>query len=263
MGRLSDRVAFVTGAARGQGRAHCVRLAEEGADIIAIDIAGPVVGSPVEPATMEQLEETRGLVEKTGRRALFARADVRDFDSMKNVVDEGVRRFGRLDVVVANAGTMRRRPHVGTHRGAVAARHRRQPDRRVEDDQGHRSAHDRGRQRRIDHHHELRRRVPRLSHVGRLRRGQARPRRAVPDARGRSVPVQHPRQHDPPQRRQHGDDEGPRSDSRSAPKVAMSRTTTTNGFSGRSPPPPFPRACKSPRTSRPPSRFSRPTNPGS
>ena len=69
MGRLNDRVAFVTGAARGQGRAHCVRLAEEGADIIAIDIAGPVVGSLVEPATMEQLEETRGLVEKTGRRA--------------------------------------------------------------------------------------------------------------------------------------------------------------------------------------------------
>jgi SDR family mycofactocin-dependent oxidoreductase len=106
MGRLNNRVAFVTGAARGQGRAHCVRLAEEGADIIAIDIAGPVAGSPVEPATMEQLEETGGLVEKTGRRALVARVDVRDYDSMKNVVDEGVRRFGRLDVVVANAGTM-------------------------------------------------------------------------------------------------------------------------------------------------------------
>ena len=97
MGRLNDRVAFVTGAARGQGRAHCVRLAEEGADIIAIDIAGPVVGSLVEPATMEQLEETRGLVEKTGRRALFADVDVRDFDGMKNVVDQGVRRFGRLE----------------------------------------------------------------------------------------------------------------------------------------------------------------------
>jgi (+)-trans-carveol dehydrogenase len=107
MGRLTGRVAFVTGAARGQGRAHCVRLAKEGADIIAIDIAGPVAGSPVESATMEQLEETGGLVKKAGRRALIARADVRDYDSMKNVVDEGVRRFGRLDVVVANAGTMR------------------------------------------------------------------------------------------------------------------------------------------------------------
>jgi (+)-trans-carveol dehydrogenase len=82
MGRLTGRVAFVTGAARGQGRAHCVRLAKEGADIIAIDIAGPVAGSPVEPATMEQPEETGGLVEKSGRRALIARADVRDYDSI-------------------------------------------------------------------------------------------------------------------------------------------------------------------------------------
>jgi len=106
MGHLNGRVAFVTGAARGQGRAHCIRLAEEGADIIAIDIAGPVEGSLVEPATMEQLEETRGLVEKAGRRALVAAVDVRDLDGMKKVVDEGVRRFGRLDVVVANAGTM-------------------------------------------------------------------------------------------------------------------------------------------------------------
>jgi len=106
MGHLNGRVAFVTGAARGQGRAHCIRLAEEGADIIAIDIAGPVEGSLVEPATMEQLEETRGLVEKTGRRALVAAVDVRDLDGMKKVAGEGVRRFGRLDVVVANAGTM-------------------------------------------------------------------------------------------------------------------------------------------------------------
>jgi (+)-trans-carveol dehydrogenase len=106
MGRLNGRVAFVTGAARGQGRAHCVRLAAEGADIIAIDIAGPVAGSPVEPSTMDQLEETRDLVEKTGRRVLVAGVDVRDYDGLKSVVDEGVRRFGRLDVVVANAGTM-------------------------------------------------------------------------------------------------------------------------------------------------------------
>jgi SDR family mycofactocin-dependent oxidoreductase len=102
---LENRVAFVTGAARGQGRAHCVRLAEEGADIIAIDIAGPVAGSYVEPATMEQLEETGALVEKAGRRVLIARADVRDYTTMKDVVDEGVRRLGRLDIVVANAGT--------------------------------------------------------------------------------------------------------------------------------------------------------------
>jgi (+)-trans-carveol dehydrogenase len=106
VGRLNGKVAFVTGAARGQGRAHCVRLAEEGADIIAIDIAGPMPGGHPRPATPEQLEETRHLIEKTGRRAVVGRADVRDFDALKAVVDEGVDRFGRLDVVVANAGTM-------------------------------------------------------------------------------------------------------------------------------------------------------------
>ncbi len=106
MKRLEGRVAFVTGAARGQGRAHCVRLAEEGADIIAIDIAGPLPGGYPRPATPEQLEETGRLVEKAGRRAVIGRADVRDYPALKKVVDEGVSRFGRLDVVVANAGTM-------------------------------------------------------------------------------------------------------------------------------------------------------------
>jgi (+)-trans-carveol dehydrogenase len=103
--RLENRVAFVTGAARGQGRAHCVRLAEEGADVIGIDIAGPVELSRLVPATMEELQETAQLVERTGRRAHVDRTDVRDFEAMKAVVDEGVARFGRLDVVVANAGT--------------------------------------------------------------------------------------------------------------------------------------------------------------
>ncbi|MBY8862903.1 mycofactocin-coupled SDR family oxidoreductase [Nocardia sp. CA2R105] len=106
MGRLDGRVAFITGAARGQGRAHCVRLAEEGADIIALDIAGPLPGGHPRPATPEQLEETRHLVERTGRRIVVGRADVRDYPAVQKVVDEGVARFGRLDVVVANAGTM-------------------------------------------------------------------------------------------------------------------------------------------------------------
>lgn len=105
MAGLDGRVAFVTGAARGQGRAHCVRLAEEGADIIAVDVAGPVEFAMTMPATMEELEETGRLVERAGRRALVARADVRDLDALTSVADEGVRRFGRLDVVVANAGT--------------------------------------------------------------------------------------------------------------------------------------------------------------
>ncbi|SNQ49544.1 Uncharacterized NAD-dependent oxidoreductase MAP_4146 [Frankia canadensis] len=106
MGRLDGRVAFVTGAARGQGRAHCVRLAREGADIIAIDVAGPVEGAHPRPATPEELAETGRLVEETGRRVVTARADVRDLAAVARAVDEGVERFGRLDVVVANAGVM-------------------------------------------------------------------------------------------------------------------------------------------------------------
>ncbi|MFE9320761.1 mycofactocin-coupled SDR family oxidoreductase [Nocardia sp. NPDC052278] len=105
MGKLAGRVAFVTGAARGQGRAHCVRLAERGADIIAVDVAGAVDFAITVPATTEELEETGRLVERTGRRALVARADVRDLEALTTVADEGVRRFGRLDIVVANAGT--------------------------------------------------------------------------------------------------------------------------------------------------------------
>jgi SDR family mycofactocin-dependent oxidoreductase len=104
MGRLDGQVAFVTGAARGQGRAHCARLAQEGADVIAIDICGPVETSKIPHATPEELDETARLVEAAGRQVLARRVDVRDHDAMCTVVDEGVSRFGRLDVVVANAG---------------------------------------------------------------------------------------------------------------------------------------------------------------
>ncbi|MBW8826642.1 MAG: mycofactocin-coupled SDR family oxidoreductase [Acidobacteria bacterium] len=103
-GRLEGKVAFVTGAARGQGRAHCVRLAEEGADIIAVDICGPVQTSKIAAASFEDLDETEALVGKTGRQIVARQCDVRDFDALKRIVDEGVDRFGRLDVVVANAG---------------------------------------------------------------------------------------------------------------------------------------------------------------
>ncbi len=106
VGRLEGKVAVVTGAARGQGRAHCIRLAQEGADIVAVDIAGAMPGGYPRPATPEQLEETGRLVAATGRRIVLGRADVRDFPTLQAVVDDGVGRFGRLDVVVANAGTM-------------------------------------------------------------------------------------------------------------------------------------------------------------
>jgi (+)-trans-carveol dehydrogenase len=104
MGRVQGKIAFITGAARGQGRAHAVRLAEEGADIIAMDICGPIATNVAKAATPEDLEETVRLVEKTGRRIVSYQADVRDFDALKAGLDAGVADLGGLDVVVANAG---------------------------------------------------------------------------------------------------------------------------------------------------------------
>jgi SDR family mycofactocin-dependent oxidoreductase len=104
MSKLEGKVAFITGAARGQGRAEAVRLAQEGADIIAIDICRPVETSVAEGATSDDLEETARLVKETGRAVVTAQADVRNFAELKAVLDEGVRQLGRLDIVVANAG---------------------------------------------------------------------------------------------------------------------------------------------------------------
>ncbi|MFC7672386.1 mycofactocin-coupled SDR family oxidoreductase [Mycolicibacterium sp. GCM10028919] len=104
-GRLEGKVAFITGAARGQGRAHAVRMAEEGADVIAVDVVGelpPCVR--YDPATPEDLDETIRLVEKTGRRILASAVDTRDHDRLNAVVADGVAELGRLDVIVANAG---------------------------------------------------------------------------------------------------------------------------------------------------------------
>ncbi|MBX7430548.1 mycofactocin-coupled SDR family oxidoreductase [Mycobacterium sp. Y57] len=104
-GKLTGRVAFITGAARGQGRAHAVRMAGEGADIIAVDIAGPLPPCvPYQPATPEDLAETVRLVEKTGRRIRASVVDTRDIEGLRAAVDTGVSEFGRLDVIVANAG---------------------------------------------------------------------------------------------------------------------------------------------------------------
>jgi SDR family mycofactocin-dependent oxidoreductase len=104
-GRLEGKVAFITGAARGQGRAHAVRMAAEGADIIAIDIAGklpPCV--PYDSATPDDLAETVNLVEATGRKILASVVDVRDVAGLNEAVDDGVAALGRLDIIVANAG---------------------------------------------------------------------------------------------------------------------------------------------------------------
>ncbi|WAC54183.1 mycofactocin-coupled SDR family oxidoreductase [Gordonia sp. SL306] len=104
-GRMEGKVAFVTGAARGQGRSHAVRLAEEGADIIAVDICGPVTDdTSIAASTPEDLAETVELVKRQNRRIIATQADVRDYDALKSAVDDGVEQLGRLDVVVANAG---------------------------------------------------------------------------------------------------------------------------------------------------------------
>jgi SDR family mycofactocin-dependent oxidoreductase len=104
VGRVEGKVAFITGAARGQGRAHAVRLASEGADIIAIDICDRVIHSVADPATPEDLAETAALVEKLDRRIVTHQADVRDLDGLQAALDNGVAELGRLDIVCANAG---------------------------------------------------------------------------------------------------------------------------------------------------------------
>jgi SDR family mycofactocin-dependent oxidoreductase len=102
--QFDGKVVFITGAARGQGRSHAVRFAEEGANIIAFDLCDQIgcVGYPM--ATPEDLDETVNLVEKTGQRIVAEQGDVRDFARLKVAVDSGVAEFGRIDFVLANAG---------------------------------------------------------------------------------------------------------------------------------------------------------------
>jgi SDR family mycofactocin-dependent oxidoreductase len=104
VGRVEGKVAFITGAARGQGRSHAIRLAEEGADIIAVDICANLdtIGYPL--ATLEDLEETAAFVEKAGRKVVIAQADVREAGQLKVALENGIAELGKLDIVVAQAG---------------------------------------------------------------------------------------------------------------------------------------------------------------
>jgi (+)-trans-carveol dehydrogenase len=104
MARLEGKVAFITGAARGQGRSHAVRLAEEGADIVAVDIASQIDTVPYTMGTPEDLAQTVKEVEALDRRIVATAVDVRDYDALKAALDDGVAQLGRLDVVAANAG---------------------------------------------------------------------------------------------------------------------------------------------------------------
>lgn len=103
-GRLIGKVALITGAARGIGRAQAVRFAEEGADIVALDLCGPVDTVMVPHSTPADLEHTAALVAEIGGRVHTALADVRDLDSLQAAIDRGVDRFGGLDAVCATAG---------------------------------------------------------------------------------------------------------------------------------------------------------------
>jgi len=118
-GRVAGKVAFITGAARSQGRSHAIRLAQEGADIIAVDLAGPVESIGMyPPATPEDLQQTVKEVEALDRRIIATQADVRDSAALKAAVDDGVAQLGRLDIVLANAGVFEIQPSLELTDGA-------------------------------------------------------------------------------------------------------------------------------------------------
>lgn len=104
MGKLDGKVAFITGAARGQGRSHAVRLAQEGADIVAVDICGQIDTVPYPMSTPEDLDETVRQVETLDRRIVAQQADVRDRQALQSAFDAGAAQLGRVDIILANAG---------------------------------------------------------------------------------------------------------------------------------------------------------------
>src|ERR1700759_295213 len=105
-GRVAGKVAFITGAARGQGRSHAVRLAQEGADIIALDLCGQVASLGYPLAAPHDLDETARQVGALGRRVVTVQADVRDYPGLAKALDDAVAELGRLDIVSANAGIL-------------------------------------------------------------------------------------------------------------------------------------------------------------
>jgi SDR family mycofactocin-dependent oxidoreductase len=107
MSGLEGKVAFITGAARGQGRAHAVRLAREGADILGVDICAPIESMDYPNASRDDLDETVALVEAEGRKMVGLVADVRDRVALQRAFDEGMASLGRLDIVIVNAGWIR------------------------------------------------------------------------------------------------------------------------------------------------------------
>src|ERR1700738_1319570 len=105
-GRLEGKVALTTGAARGQGRAHAIAMAKEGADIIAVDICRQIESNPYPLSTPEDLAETERQIKELGRQVVAVQADVRERAELREAVESGIRALGRLDTVVANAGIL-------------------------------------------------------------------------------------------------------------------------------------------------------------
>ncbi|CAN5231060.1 mycofactocin-coupled SDR family oxidoreductase [soil metagenome] len=104
MGKLEGKVAFITGAARGQGRSHAIRLAQEGADIIAVDLCGQIDSVPYPMSTPEDLQETVSAVEALDRRIVAVQGDTRDLDALVAAASKGVAELGPIDIILANAG---------------------------------------------------------------------------------------------------------------------------------------------------------------
>ena len=104
MSKLEGKVAFITGAARGQGRSHAQRLAEDGADIVAIDICADIETVPYPMGTADELAETKAMVEATGRRCVTATADIRSLEQLGAAVDQAKEAFGKIDILVSNGG---------------------------------------------------------------------------------------------------------------------------------------------------------------
>lgn len=117
-GLLEGRVALVTGAARGQGRAHAERIAREGGHLLLVDVCGPVADTPYPPSTRADLDETVARARAAGARVHAAVVDVRDAEALRAAVDAGVAELGGLDVVVANAGVVVPAPAAATPRSA-------------------------------------------------------------------------------------------------------------------------------------------------
>lgn len=110
MGLLEGKVALITGAARGQGRAHAVSSAREGADVILFDVAAPIHGIPYPAATADELAQTAKMVRDSGGRAVAVTGDVRSQADLDSVVARGIEEFGRIDILIANAGVWSRAP---------------------------------------------------------------------------------------------------------------------------------------------------------